>query len=139
MAKNDTILSKFLAGGLSAEERIDLLDPAAGEAAELLVACAPSDYSASAIARAVEDTDTQLLRLAVTGLRDAADRPVIALRVNRSHADGVARSLARYGYDTIASREPGDVSRACSAASAPSPESDRAACRAAELLRLLEV
>lgn len=131
MANNDAILSKFICGDLPPEERLALLDPARPEAANLLVACQPGDYSASAIARAVEDTDAQLLHLAVTSLRDADDRPVIALRVNRDHTEGVSRSLARYGYDTLLTSD--------QASAALSPEGLRAAARASELLRLLEV
>lgn len=93
-------LQKYISGELSLREKTEALTPPLPrEASELLLSCPPADYSASAIARAVEDCDAQLLGLSVTGMRDPQGLPVIALRVNVSDASGVARSLNRYGYN----------------------------------------
>lgn len=93
-------LQKYIAGSLSQHEKAEALTPPLPqEASELLLSCPPADYSASSIARAVEDCDAQLLGLSVTGMRDDEGLPVIALRVNVRDASGVARSLRRYGYD----------------------------------------
>ena len=73
------ILKQFISGSLSRPEQLEAIWPQQPEASFLLVACAPEDYSASAIAKAVEDCDAQLLGLSVTGMRDAAGRPVAAL------------------------------------------------------------
>lgn len=93
-------LRKYVAGALSPSEKAQAVTPPLPEeASELLMSCHPGDYSASAIARAVEDCDAQLLGLSVTAMRDPGGLPVIALRVNVRDASGVARSLRRYGYD----------------------------------------
>lgn len=95
-------LQKYISGALSLREKAEALNPPLPrDASELLLSCAPADYSASSIARAVEDCDAQLLGLSVTGMRDSRGLPVIALRVNVSDASGVARSLSRYGYSPI--------------------------------------
>lgn len=67
----------------------------------MLITCHPDAYSASEIARAVEDCDAQLLSLAVTSMRSIQGWPVISLRVNRLDPSSISRSLARYGYDSI--------------------------------------
>lgn len=122
-------LRKYLAGNLSSHEKAEVLaPPLPSEASELLMSCRPDDYSASAIARAVEDCDAQLLALSVTGMRDDSGLPVIALRVNVRDASGVARSLRRYGYDPFF------------VGSAPdSAMRRRAQERAAELIHYLEL
>ena len=106
------------------------LFPPHPEAGDLLVACHRGHYSASAIARAVEDADAQLLNLNVTALRADADdtSTLVALRVNRRDLASVARSLARYGYDVLDFDSPAD------------PETiEEARLRAAEILRYLEL
>ncbi len=88
--------------------------PSVGESSRLLVGCTPEDYSASRIARAVEDCDAHLLNLNITsmGKRDdlvSADKaypddnfPVIFdLRINQRNASAVRRSLERYGYSVL--------------------------------------
>lgn len=118
----------------------DRLFPPHAEASDMLLACPPDSYSASAIARAVEDVDAHVLNLNVTSLRldsEAAAEPgfdapasplVVALRVSRRDVAAVARSLARYGYDVIDFDAP-----------AASLSDDSARARAAELLRYLEM
>lgn len=95
-------LQKYIDGSLSQHERANAFaPPLPPEASELLLSCHPADYSASAIARAVEDCDAQLLGLSVTGMRNDDGLPIIALRINVRDASGVARSLRRYGYEPI--------------------------------------
>lgn len=122
------ILKQFISGSLSRPEQLEAIWPQQPEASSLLVACAPEDYSASAIAKAVEDCDAQLLGLSVTGMRDAAGRPVAALTVSAATADGVARSLGRYGYEVIHS-----------VSAAPSPLLSRDIARVNELIHYLEM
>lgn len=126
----DLNLQKYTDGRLSRAERLELLLPPLEEASELLMACPPADYCASAIARAVEDCNAQLLSLSVTGMRDDAGRPVLSLRVNVRNPEGVARSLRRYGYDPF--YEAG-------ANGADTPSRRRARERAAELIRYLDI
>ncbi len=79
-------------------------------------------------AKAVEDCDAQLLALSVTGMRDADGHPVVMLRANTRAADGIARSLARYGYEVVHSA--GDLT--------PAARSE-AMARVNELLHYLEI
>lgn len=100
---NDT-LKRYIADKLTPEERVQALLPDIEDSCELLVACPPSDYSASALARGVEDCDARLIALSVTGMRDAEGRIVVMLRANTRTPEGIARSLARYGYEVLYSR-----------------------------------
>lgn len=100
--------------------------PPVGESSRLLVGCSREDYSASRIARAVEDCDAHLLNLNVTSMGDSADVydnmasdttdgkfPVIFdIRVSHRNPSGVTRSLERYGYtvlDTCSSDDTTDM------------------------------
>lgn len=124
---NET-LKRYMASELPAADEAEALLPSRVDSCELLVACLPDAYSASAMARAVEDCDAQLLALSVTSMRDAAGRPVVMLRVNTRNSASIERSLARYGYETIFSR--GDLSEG---------EQTEARARINELLRYLEM
>lgn len=109
---------------------IEQLFAPAADTSSLLVACDRRDYSASRLARAVEDADAHLLNLNVTSLRadDAPDGTVVvALRVGRRDALAVARSIERYGYDVLDFDGDDDDS------------GDTARRNAAALLRLLEM
>ncbi len=117
-----------MAGELSRLERLEALLAQDNGAAELLVAVDPAEYSASRIARAVEDCDSQLLALTVTSMRDSLGRLVVMLRVDSAAGSAVARSLERYGYETIQTLFPED-----------DISSRRAMDRANELLRYLTV
>lgn len=77
------------------------LFPQLQESTELTVTCSPGNYSASAIAHAVEDADAHLLNLNVVEGTEPQSKTTVMLRVNHSRGDSVARSLARYGYDTV--------------------------------------
>lgn len=124
---HDTLLH-YMSGTMPLPERLEAAMPPHPDSCELLVACPPGDYSASAMAKAVEDCDVQLLALSVTGMRDAEGRPVVMLRANTRRPDGIARSLARYGYDVIHT------------AGALSPEArGEAVARVNELLHYLEL
>lgn len=77
--------------------------PEQPESCELTLRCRRSDYSASAIARAVEDCDAHLLNLNVTSLASADDPQelFVDLRVNLRSVEAVERSLQRYGYEVV--------------------------------------
>lgn len=125
---NDILQSLIrLTGHIDADE-LSLLYPPSDERAELLVAVRPDAYSASAIARAVEDCDLQLVNLNLTSARTPDGRLVAAVRVAGEDADAVTRSLGRYGYEVIAA-----------AGSRPSVDDEESRRRAAELLHLLEL
>ena len=81
---------------------LKVLFPPTPDETRLLVGCRRRDYSASLIARAVEDCDAHVLNLNVTALKpsDNADL-VVDLRVNHRNATAITRSLSRYGYDVI--------------------------------------
>lgn len=64
--------------------------------------CRPADYSASAVARAVEDCDAHVLNLNVVDMGDAdTPRVVFELRANRRDATPIVRSLERYGFEVL--------------------------------------
>ncbi len=77
------------------------LYPPVAESSRLLIGCQRSDFSASAIARAVEDCDAHLLNLNVTDIEDDRAPVVIDIRTNHRDPLRIARSLQRYGYDVL--------------------------------------
>ena len=85
----------------SALAAVSRLFPQLNEYTELTIACPPSQYSASAIAHAVEDADAHLLNLNVTAGTEPDSLTTVMLRVNHSRGESVARSLQRYGYETV--------------------------------------
>ena len=103
--------------------------PPLQEASRLIVACRPDDFSASAIARAIEDSDAHLLNLNVTDRRLDDGRITIDLRTNRRNSRAAVRSLERYGYEVISSDGDGDEDAA----------NDVFRLRAAELLHLINI
>ncbi len=125
-AQDSQSIQRYLSEALSPAERLETLMPVQPEICEIFLACRPGAYSASEIARAVEDCDTELLTLCVTSMRDEADRPVVFLRARAANADSLSRSLARYGYDTLYAQSPSQL-----------PD-DTALARARELLLYLE-
>lgn len=78
------------------------LFPENAESGCLTVACAQADYSASLIARAVEDADAHLLNLNVTSATGPLHGVVVELRVSHRDTSSVARSLSRHGYTILA-------------------------------------
>ncbi len=97
----------------------DYLFPHVDESSRLLVGCRREDYSASRIAHAVEDCNAHLLNLNVTamdsdsgydidgdGIPDGKFPVVCDLRVSHRNAEGISRSLERYGYTVLAASAP---------------------------------
>lgn len=80
---------------------LEELFPVTGEESSLLIACRRHDYSASRIARAVEDCDAQLINLNVLGVEMEGVETVVQLRIDRRHTTDVARSLMRYGFEIL--------------------------------------
>lgn len=77
------------------------LFPPNPETSWLLLTCPRVDYSASHIARAVEDCDAHLLNLNVLAESPEPGMVAVSIRVGRRNALGVVRSLARYGYKSV--------------------------------------
>lgn len=112
----------------SAAAAIERLFPGNPEASNITIECNRKDYSASAIARAVEDCDAHVLNLNVTSQEPAnVDGVVVDLRVDHRNAGAVARSLERYGYIVVASSD-----------TVEDPMMARARSHAMELLHYLE-
>lgn len=105
------------------------LFPPQDEECSLTVWCMPAQFSASAIARAVEDCDAHLINLNVTSDRTPVGELVVDLRINHRHGEAVARSLERYGY-TVASVD-GKASE--------DPSTSVAMARVGELLHYLDI
>ncbi len=80
---------------------LEHLFPYVAESSELTIECSRSDYSASTIARAIEDAEAHLLNLNVTAAESTAGMIQVALRVSHRNAGSVARSLERYGYNIV--------------------------------------
>lgn len=60
---------------------------------------AASDYSASAVARAVEDADATLLALVAEPDKEGVPMMHVSLHVDHADPSAVVHSLSRYGYD----------------------------------------
>lgn len=67
-----------------------------GDCSVIEVECAPADYSASLLARAVEDADVHLVDMFTTPVRHGFMR--VTLRVRCEEPGVVAHHLERYGY-----------------------------------------
>ena len=106
---------------------LDTLFPPVEDESRILIGCLRNDYSASTIARAVEDCNAHVLNLNVTGLSAEHSDFVVDLRVNHRNADAVTRSLARYGYNVLDAR------------SSNEKDNERMRDRANELLRYISV
>lgn len=123
---NDVLMPKmggFTSSGLS-------LMPPQSEVSALTVLCHPDDFSASVLARAVEDSDAHLISLGIAdaGLDDG--RVAVELRTNRPNAASTARSLERYGFEVLAVSAP--------EAMAELPD-ETLRTRAAELLHIINI
>ncbi|MBP3304271.1 MAG: hypothetical protein J6L68_05400 [Muribaculaceae bacterium] len=102
MTSKDYISPNEFLPALPPEHSVERLFPPTEESSRILVSCIPADYSASRIARAVEDCDAHLLNLNVTADgRRLDNRVVIELRVSHRSPMSVARSLERYGYEVL--------------------------------------
>lgn len=71
----------------------------AREASWVEASVAATAYSASSVARAVEDADANLLDMLTSPDPDDSSRMRISLRVSHADPSGVVRSLERYGYE----------------------------------------
>lgn len=84
---------------LAEPELMERRFPGNEESSELTIECGRSDYSASAIARAVEDCNAHLINLNVTSAPGSSSgKVVVDLRVSHRNSAAVARSLERYGF-----------------------------------------
>lgn len=102
MSPKDIISPNEFLPVLPSDPSIERLFPRIEESSRLLVSCIPADYSASRIARAVEDADAHLLNLNVTSDGERLDNRLVAeLRVSHRSPLAVARSLERYGFEVI--------------------------------------
>ncbi|MCM1076522.1 MAG: hypothetical protein NC411_04090 [Bacteroides sp.] len=82
--------------------RLERLFPMIEESSTILLSCHRGDFSASRIARAVEDCDAHLLNLNVTSDGEHTDNRIfIEIRVSHRNPESVIRSLERYGYEVI--------------------------------------
>ncbi len=124
---NDILDAKFNDETL----RFSHLMPHQEEASVLTVACHPDDFSASALARAVEDSDAHLINLNVTDCRLDDGRITIELRTNHRNGDSTARSLERYGFEVLYMD--------ASANSNPADSDSTLRARAAELLHIINI
>lgn len=107
--------------------------PPRDESTLLTVVCHPADFSASALARAVEDSNAHLVNMNVTGTVRDDGRMTIELRTSLRHSDNTIRSLARYGFETVSCKSfPSEVE-----STDDYDESLRS--RAAELLHILNL
>lgn len=91
----------------TAAERLQWLFPPSGDTSTIVIECYRGDYSASRIARAVEDANAHLLNLNVAaGSGDPAEAGMatVELRVNLRNAMPAVRSLERYGFTVVSSR-----------------------------------
>ena len=107
----------------------EILFPHSPDASTIILACQRQNYSASVIARAVEDCDAHVLNLNVLASLSEAGELMVALRVDHRNAASVARSLRRFDYDMIDVESPDYVDI----------DAEEARSRANELLRYLEV
>lgn len=103
-SKNENLLQEFTSGSLTSGELVEALAPETPDTSELLVAFRPGYYSASEIAKAVEDCDIQLLGLSVTSMHFTDGRPLAILRIGARSTVAVERSLERYGYEMVWAR-----------------------------------
>lgn len=99
------------------------------EASTLVVACRRQDYSASVIARAVEDCDAHVINLNVLATSAEYDIVQVALRIDHRNPASVARSLQRFGYEVVDMDIPDGYDA----------DTETARSRANELLRYLEI
>lgn len=82
------------------------LFPPVEESCEVTVACWPDDYSASRLARAIEDCDAQLLNLNVSSRPLETGEMTVELRAGLRNPDSAVRALERYGYRVVGVHTP---------------------------------
>lgn len=105
MSTKDDIRTQIASTPLSDESTLMHYFPPVDDSSRLTVSCRRIDYSASAVARAVEDCDAHLLNLNVTSasaMDPFGDELTLEIRISHRNAMAVARSLERYGYRVLA-------------------------------------
>ena len=75
----------------------------------ITIECSPEEYSASSLARAVEDSDTHLVDLLTAP--DEEGRLKVTLRVRNSDPTSTVRSLERYDYHVVEAHGAGSTLR----------------------------
>ncbi len=90
---------------ITPETRIDELMALSDGSAVIELTCPAGEYSASRLAHAVEDADTPLLGLWVRPASDGSS--CVTLLIGASDSTAVRRSLERYGYQIISTRDNG--------------------------------
>lgn len=101
MNAKDNILTQFDMPQVHLAENFVRLFPPVEDFCRLTMVCRREQYAASVVARAVEDCDAHLLNLNVTDQTTSDGEIVVELRVGVNNGEGVARSLARYGYEVV--------------------------------------
>ena len=84
----------------------EFLFPPVEDCCEITVACFRADYSASRIARAIEDCDTHLLNMNITSCPLESGEMTVLLRIGLRNPLTAIRSLERYGYTVTAVHTP---------------------------------
>ena len=79
--------------------RLTHLMPYVHDSSMITVMCDPMQYSASTIARAIEDCDAHLLNLNVTADSEPGGRMAVELRIDHRNPARAIHSLERYGYE----------------------------------------
>lgn len=105
------------------------LFPFVEDASNLLILCAPEEFSASVICNAIEDCDAHVINLNVAADRTPEGDMAVYVRLNRRVAESAIRSLERFGLYAIA----------LDADSETDYDMATARERANELLRYLEI
>lgn len=92
-----------------------MLSAYSGDTSWVEASVASSDYSASAVARAVEDANANLLDMLTSPDPSDNRRILLSLKVSHSDPAGVVRSLQRYGYEVLSSESVAsvDYDKAC--------------------------
>ena len=80
----------------------------------ITIECSPEEYSASSLARAVEDSDTHLVDLLTAP--DADGHLKVTLRVRNSDPTSTVRSLERYDYRVVDAHGSGSTMEAANIA-----------------------
>ncbi|MBO4965665.1 MAG: hypothetical protein J6C81_05310 [Muribaculaceae bacterium] len=80
-------------------EGLGRLLPARDDSSIIVMECRPEDFSASVIARAVEDADAHLVDMMSSPTADG--KISVTLRIRLTDPSAAIRSLERYGYDVV--------------------------------------
>lgn len=95
-----SVLTMTMTAIITPQTRLEELMAASQDTVMIHLMCAASDYSASRLARAVEDVDVPLLALWTCPATDGYIP--VSIIVGASDSTAVRRSLERYGYQVTA-------------------------------------